>query len=244
MQADRSVARRMDELAQRAARSGIAQVAWFLSPAEQAQADISARQADVALFEEGGTPDAERRVVAFADADWEPEWPIVCLRVSWHAKAQPPGHRDLLGAILGLGIGREKVGDIFIREGDAFVFALREMGSYMAASLDSAGHTPVKVELLEQWPSLAGSGGEEMRATVASLRLDAVLGAAWKLSRGRAAELVSQGRVQVNHQPELRPDRQIIEGSMLSVRGMGRAKLQSVTGTTKKGRIGIVLLRY
>ena len=233
----------MAELAARAARTGIAQVAWFLTPAEQAQAEICARQAGVTFLTEGGVPDAERKVVAFAEEEELAQWPIVCLRISWNARYGAPGHRDLLGSILGLGMGREKIGDLYVREGEAFAFVLKDMAGYIAASLDRVGRTPVRVEQLEAWPQLSAAGGSEVTATVASMRLDAVIGAAWKLSRGRAAELVASGRVQVGHLPELRCDRQLDEGAVISVRGMGRAKVERVGGKTKKGRISVTIAR-
>lgn len=244
MQADRSIEKRMAELAGRAAKTGITQMAWFLSPAEQAQAEICARQAGCGCYACGGAADVERKVVAFADEDFELDWPIACLLFSWHAKYGAPGHRDLLGSLMGLGIGREKVGDLFIQEGKAYAFVLRDMAGYIAASLERIGSTPVRIEALEEWPELSAGQGQEIRATVASIRLDAVLGAVWNLSRGKASALVSSGRVQINHQEELRGDRQLEEGAMISVRGMGRAQLVSIGGKTKKGRTGITLLRY
>lgn len=234
----------MAELADRAARTGVAQFTGFLSPAEQAQAEICARQAGVSCLAQGGTPDAERCVIAFADADWTPAWPIRCLRIAWHPRYGAPGHRDLLGSVLGLGIGREQVGDIFPAEGEAFLFVLDDMAPYIAASLDRVGGTPVRIEVLEEWPELSAHAGEAVRATVASLRLDALIGAAYHLSRTRAAEVIASGRVQVDHRPELRADRHMAQGAVISVRGMGRVRVESVGNTTKKGRIGITLLRY
>lgn len=244
IQADRAVSRRMDELAERAARTGIPQVAWFLSPAERAQAEICARQAGVMLHACGGTPDAERQVIAFCEDDTAPDWPIVCLRATWHARYGAPTHRDFLGAVMALGIGREKVGDLFVGEGEAHMFVLREMADYIAAGLERTGNTPLRVQALDAWPELSAAQGEQIRATVASPRLDAILGAAWNLSRTRAVELVSAGRVQVDHQQELRPDRQLAAGAVLSVRGMGRARLEEIGGTTRKGRIAVTLSRH
>lgn len=244
MQADRGIERRMMELATRAARTGIRQVAWFLSPAEQAQADICARAQGVCLQKDGGVEDAERCVVAFADTGEADAWPIACVRVGWHADYGAPTHRDLLGSVLGLGIGREKVGDVFVEAGQAYVLVLRDMAEYIAANLTRAGRVSVRAQVVEDWPRSFASEGEPVRGTVASLRLDAVLGVAWHLSRGRAAELVASGRVRVDHREELRPDRQLAPGALLSVRGLGRARLETVGGNTKKGRISITLLRY
>lgn len=245
MRADQSIQKRMAELAARAEKTGIAQIAWFLSPAEQAQADICARQAGICAYWSCEETDAERRVVAFADPDWIPQWPVVCLEVSWSAKAKAPSHRDLLGAILGLGIGREKIGDLFVGETGAHVFVLREMADYIAANLIKAGSCPVSVSVLHAPPeTVAGSSAEAVRVTVASLRLDALLSAAWSLSRGQAASLITAGRVQVDHQVTLKPDRQIDEGATLSVRGLGRTRLESIEGPTRKGRTAVILLQY
>jgi len=71
-----------------------------------------------------------------------------------------------------------------------------------------------------------------------------VLGVVWRLSRTRAAELVSSGRVQVNHRIEIRPDAKVSQGAVLSVRGMGRARMHEIGGHTKKDRISVTLLRY
>ncbi len=244
MQADRECERRMAELAQRAAKTGIAQRTWFLTPAQREQAEICARQAGVSLFAWGGVEDAERQVVTFADEDWIPDWPVMCLNITWRAQYGALEHRDLLGAILSLGMDREKLGDIFVKEGAATVFALADMARYLEANLDRAGNVPVQVRLLEEAPSVAQQEGTQMRSTVASTRLDALLGVAFRLSRGRAAELVSAGRVQVDFRPELRPDLKIAEGTTISVRGLGRAKVAEIGGRTKKDRISVTMLRF
>ena len=96
----------------------------------------------------------------------------------------------------------------------------------------------------EEIPALSGGQGSAIRATVASLRLDALLCVLWRLPRTRAAELVSSGRVQVDHQMELRPDRQLQAGAKISVRGLGRGILSEIGGKTKKDRISVTLLRY
>lgn len=246
MQADQTIARRMDELARRAEQTGIAQVSCFLSPAQQVQADISARQAGISCLLEGGTPQAERRVAMFTDAGCKPDWPIVCLEIAWHIRYGAPGHRDILGSLLGLGIGREMIGDLFVREGCAYALVLRDMHAYVASSLTRAGRVPVRTGVLTRWPVLnaAEETGKTVRSSVSSLRLDSLLSAAFSVSRGKASALVASDRVQVNHQPENRPDHLIDEGSVVSVRGIGRMRLASVDGHTKKGRIGITLLRY
>ena len=80
--------------------------------------------------------------------------------------------------------------------------------------------------------------------TVSSLRFDSVLASAFSLARGKAAALIESGRAELDHALCQKPDKPVSEGSILSVRGLGRARLDSVDGTTKKGRIGITVSRF
>ncbi|MDR0898212.1 MAG: hypothetical protein LBN04_10195 [Oscillospiraceae bacterium] len=244
MRADASAARRLNELAERAARTGAPQITPFLTPAEMAQAEISARAAGVMLLREGGAPGAERQMAAFADEDAAPDFPIACVTLSWAERFGAIGHRDVLGAVLALGVDRERLGDILIQEGKAYLFAQTAMAAYIAERLTEVGRVRVFTTIGEPPAQETTAAGSEVRGTVASLRLDALLALAFRASRGRAAEWVSQGRVQVDHMPELRPDRAIAQGMMLSVRGLGRAQLTEIGGKTKKERIGVKLNRF
>ena len=83
-----------------------------------------------------------------------------------------------------------------------------------------------------------------IRDTVSSLRLDAVAASGFSLSRGRAAELISSGKFQLNHRECTKPDRPVAEGDVLSCRGLGKCAVKTVGGPSKKGRIMIELERY
>jgi len=83
-----------------------------------------------------------------------------------------------------------------------------------------------------------------IRDTVMSMRLDAVTASGFSLSLGRAAELIAAGRVSLDHVPCVKGDKLVSEGSVLSVRGLGRAKLTEVGGLSRKGRTGITIERY
>ncbi len=243
--ADRACEKRMAELAGRAARTGRAQYSNLLSAAQMQQARICARQAGVLLESFGGFEDAERRVAAFTDMPDEAlRWPVVCVRLGWDKRFDTLGHRDILGSLMSLGMDRALLGDIVMGTGEAHLFALPAAAKRVQAELAQAGGATLSVEILEEIPALSAGEGEPVRGTVASLRLDAVLDLAFRLSRGRAAELVKSGRVQVDHMLELRPDRKLSEGAVLSVRGIGRAELAEIGGQTKKDRTSVTLLRY
>ena len=146
---------------------------------------------------------------------------------------------------MGMGIVREKIGDILVGPESADILVLETVEPFLLQSWDSAGRvklnvTSVPLEYLHipqvQW--------EEIRDTVSSLRLDAVVSTGLRMSRGKAAELISGGRVQVNWQECTKPDRAVAERDTISARGYGKFQLLEAGGITKKGRICIVVKRF
>lgn len=194
----------------------------------------------------GGHDEAERVVACFGDVmDREAAaWPIVCLRARLNTRFATLTHRDILGAYMALGLTRERAGDIFVTPEAAFFFVLEDNADYIIANLTSAGRMKLAFSRAEGMVALPEPEGVELRDTVASLRLDAVLSTAFGLSRTKAQEAIRAGRIRLNHVEEVRVDADVKEGALLSCRGMGRARLKQVGATTKKGRIGIVCFRY
>ena len=85
---------------------------------------------------------------------------------------------------------------------------------------------------------------KEIRATVASLRLDAVAAAGFGVSRSRAADDIAADKVKLNWQSAGSASKTIQEGDVLSMRGRGRVEVTEVRGQTKKGRTVVVLKRF
>lgn len=189
----------------------------------------------------GGFDQAERQMAAFLELPTEAEYPILCLEAAFEKKYSQPSHRDVLGAILGLGIDRSHVGDILLEADNAYVFATEEMGPFIAENLMEAGRVPLHCALLSQLPELAPPKGIMRRDTVSSLRLDAIVAAALNLSRTRAVELIERGLVRVNHLPVEKGDARVGQGDMISLRGYGRVALRQVGAPTRKGRLPIEL---
>lgn len=234
---------RLDELAARAARTGKACYTAFLSPAQAQWAQASANRQRVHVTLQGGYEEAERCIACFWDEEAPEDFPLVALELSWpHQSA--PGHRDVLGSAMGLGIKRSCMGDIVLLEKTGYLFAEKQMAQHIAQSLVSAGRVRLQIRLLDSWPQLEPPAGEELRDTVHSLRLDAVIAAGFSLSRGDAAELIASGCVKHRHLPTERADARVQEGDAISVRGYGRLVLEEVGNPTKKGRLPLRLTRY
>ena len=240
--------RRLRELALRACYAGEVACTRFLEPPMEREALSAANAAGVRARFWGGYPDAERRIAAFYadEAPADGDFPIACLALRWNPKYASPGHRDLLGAVMGLGLARDATGDIApcAEDGCACLFVHRDVSDYIRANLESAGRAALKVEALDELPTLRQPEGTQLRATVSSERLDAVLAAGLKLSRSEAQRLIESGLVKRNHAPELRGDVHLEEGDLLSVRGYGRMKVLEFEGRTRKGRLAVRLFRY
>ena len=243
------LARAMDKLELARTRS-VPGHTGFLSPQERASVEnlLNACGHPRHLFY-GGFAGAERTVCAFLP-DWQGEemWlegdcPIKALRCTWSTGTL--SHRDFLGSILGLGLDREKIGDLLVGEGECHILVLEDVAGFLAMNLDQAGRVRLKtapVELADLKPPEVKV--KPIRDTVSSLRLDAVASSGFSLSRGKAAELISSGKFQLNHRECLKPDRPVAAGDVMSCRGLGKCVLKEVGGPSKKGRIMILLERY
>ena len=238
--------RRVRELALRALHKGDVVYTHFLDLAQAQIARQIARETGVSLAMNGGYDDAERRMAAFyVDEAPDPaDWPLVPVKVSWRPQFGTPGHRDILGALMGLGFERERIGDIVLDTDRAWVFAEPDMARYIVSSLQSAGRVSVKCEMTEGVPVLPEPEGRHVRDTVPSMRLDALLAAGFSLSRSEAARVIGQGKVFLNQVQTLRPDAPVPEKALISLRGAGRFRLESIEGETRKGRWAVRLFLY
>lgn len=247
---DKPLEKRLDELALRAGRLGSACFTRFLEPAAFDAARGAAKRAGVKAAFWGGYEGAERCAAAFysQEAPEPDEWPLRALRLQWNAKFAAPGHRDLLGAVMGLGIERETTGDIALGEYRggpcAYLFAAEEMADYIAANLTSAGRATLKACVAEETPALSPPEGRTLRLTVQQPRLDALVAAAWRLSRSEAQRLVTGGLVKLNHAPQLRPDARLESGDLISARGLGRVKVAAFQGESRRGRLVVEAFVY
>ena len=154
-------------------------------------------------------------------------------------------HRDFLGSLLGLGISREKLGDLLVNDGFCDVLLLPELRDFLMLNLESAGRVRLRAEPIGLGEiSPPPLQVKTIRDTVAGLRLDAVMASGFSISRSKAAEAISAGRVQLNHRDCLKCDKSVAAGDVISCRGLGKCRLTETGGLSKKGRTVIVMERY
>ena len=194
----------------------------------------------------GGYEDAERVFAAFYAEYCEPaedEFPICAVTVI-SRRAAALSHRDYLGSLMSLGITRESGGDILCEDGRAVIFLSTGVSEYVIAQLDRVGGEGVEVARGFDTPLPQSGGFEQLRLTVASARLDCIVGALCAKSRSWAAEAIESGIVSVNSIQCCTVTRRVHSGDKVTVRGYGKYRIDDVGQTTRKGRIVLLALKY
>ena len=155
-------------------------------------------------------------------------------------------HRDFLGALLHLGVERDRIGDLCAVAPDRCILICdRVLADFFCEHLTRVANDAVK---LSQAVLLADFDGgrrfEKISDTVASPRADAVVAALANQSRERAQALFREGRVEIDYTPEERTDRTVGEGSVIVIRGCGKFIIRALSDKTKKGRYRLLADKY
>lgn len=175
---------------------------------------------------------------------YEDDSPVVCLRATFY-DGDDLSHRDFLGGLMGCGVERDVLGDILVSKGSCDFFVTAQIAEYIQQNFLSAGRAKLHIDSipLSQVQTIVPEF-TEIKDTLASLRLDSVVSTGFRIGRSLASQYISAGKAAVDGLPCEKPDKLIDEGMKISVRGLGKIKVHSVSGQTKKGRIWVVIHRY
>lgn len=199
----------------------------------------------------GGHEDCDHKMGGFFPEDYMEDFrksfPISCIqvRVANQKYAKELTHRDYLGAILNLGIERSTIGDIRICDQTAYVFCNLELVPFIMSSLDRIGHSLVICKEISDITDIPDQQFEIKHQSVASLRLDNIVSAMIGSSRGKASELIAQGKVIAQHEERYSNSFRCPNDAVLSIRGYGKFRLLFHEGDlTKKGKQKITIYKY
>ena len=220
----------------------------FLSPREQTMAQYLFGNMPGLQFY-GGCKEATRKMLVYLpeyieDASIEDVAPMVCLRARFYA-GDSLTHRDFLGALMGAGIARQTVGDIYVSNDSCDFFVTEEIAPYLLQHLESAGRSKLTLtqipigEVIIPEPEVM-----EIRDTLASARFDSVISAGFRIARSAAADYITAGKAMLCGLACEKPDKAVDAGAVISVRGLGKLKLEYMGPLTKKGRIPVIIHRY
>ena len=229
--------------------SGMPAFTEFLDPMRRQYAQTNLKgldKFDIVMTEDGGYPDAERKMLGFIMEDAKlTDYPIAKILVEYDAKHARPVHSDFLGAVLGLGLDRSVIGDIVMLPSSTVIMAESHIADFLLGSLHKVGKIGVSTSRL---PDGAHFFGLDNRVTdrliCASLRLDNVLAATFGLSRGEAANLAKSGKALINWQEANSASKTVKEGDMLTLRKFGRIQIAEIVGKSRKDHFLIDIIRF
>lgn len=245
---DHELAGRIINAAETALKNRRFQFTEFLDPHGYSIAESAAAyEEDIELLSAGGFTGAERVKAVFVNREYkgDVEFGIEAIGVEWDARYYQLSHRDILGGLIALGIKRGLVGDIIMLAGSCQIIVDVSIIPFLLNELQRIGAANIKVKtiLLTDLQQKAETV-KEIRATVASLRIDSVAAAGFGMSRTQMAEEIQSEKVKVNWKETKGGSQMVKAGDVISFRGRGRIEVVEITGQTKKGRTGILLKRF
>ncbi|MEM1367276.1 MAG: photosystem II S4 domain protein [Cyanobacteria bacterium P01_H01_bin.15] len=210
--------------------------------------EIFSRLTEISLISGGGYPQAERQRIALARAEIplsEELVDLTLLSVAGNFLFDPATHRDFLGAVLGTGIVRHKVGDIVVLgERGAQILVVPEIADFLQTALNQVRSVPVKTTPIPLSDlKIRPPKTKEMTTVEASLRLDAIASAGFGMSRSKMADAIGAGDVRVNWKEITQASHGLQTGDLVTYRGKGRLAIGDIN-VTKKSRYRIELTRY
>lgn len=197
------------------------------------------KSADITFF--GGYPDAVRLMMG-ASAD-EDSFPITALEFCYREQ-DDLRHRDFLGSLMAMGIRRDTLGDILTGKGRTVIFVRDDIVPFLLSDVDKIGRVGVKVGYADVDDLPIPDDIEELLFTLSSLRLDAFVAAAAHLSRDKAARLIKNELVMVDHVTDTEVSSQLKEGMTVTIRKHGKYVLAELRGTSKKGKLRLSVKHY
>ncbi len=206
----------------------------------------------------GGYQDAERKIICFLPGQsdievGEEDFPVCCVRAMPVNKrfCDSLNHRDFLGAIMNLGLTRDQIGDILVKQEENM--GCHTSTGYIFCKQDKAGlleeltrikHTTIVSQVVDFTLMDWQTEFKEIAGSVSSCRLDAVLSLAARVSRSQGLALVQSGSVFLNGRCCTENAKKLTEGDILSVRGYGRFLFAGISTQSKKGRYHVTVKQY
>lgn len=199
------------------------------------------RNEDVSITCDGVFEEAERRLISFNNYGSSP---IDLIKVTVNNKFVTLTHRDFLGSIMSLGVMRNRIGDLIVKDNYCYFPVHEEVASYILTNLVKIRNSTCKCEIVEDFENIPSINYEEKNINVNSLRLDCLVAAISNESRNNACALISGGKVLVNYVVEIEKSKELKLESKLTIRGLGKFIIKDILGNSKSGRLKLKILKY
>lgn len=191
---------------------------------------------------DGYFDESDRRIMSFNNV-YASSYPYKIIKIEKKSKFDTLTHRDYLGAIMALGMEREKFGDLRVFDDYAIVPVYEDVADYLISALSSVGKSPVSCEEIFDI-ELAKAQFSELVINVTSLRVDVIVSKLSGVSRAKALELIQQSKILVDYCKISGKSLELKEGQRITITGNGKYIVGNIIGTTKSGRFKVNIKKY
>lgn len=199
---------------------------------------------EVNIYLNGIFEECERKMLGFSK-ELIDSFPVKLLKITNKSKFEKLEHKDYLGAMMSLGFIREKLGDVIVKDNCCYAAVSEEIASYIEYNLTSIGRCPCSVEIVDSASAEEiKTNSEELAVISTSLRLDCVVAAICNISRAKASELISGGKVLLDYEETFEKDKNVDYDATITIRKQGKFKVVEAIGSTQSGRIKLKVKKY
>ena len=187
--------------------------------------------------------DAERRMISFNNL-YEIPYPMKILKIVNSSKFNTLNHRDYLGALLGLGINRNKIGDLILKDGECYLSTCEDISDFIVNNLNTVGKAPCKVIILEDDFIPFTPEFKEEIILVPSLRVDSIVSKLMKISRSKAQDVIESAKVLIDYNIVRDKSKEVLTSERITIRGVGKFILGDIVGNSKSGKYKVIVKKY
>ena len=194
----------------------------------------------------GLNEDSEKKVIAFYPKDFPEEYlnfPVRYFKIIKKSKFIKLEHKHYLGNILSLGIKREIMGDLVVKDEICYGIIMENMFSFLEENLTKINSSPVEILEIEE-NEIPKSEFQVLNITLSSLRIDSLVAELTNLSRNLSVQHIDLGNVQINYEVEREKDRKIEIGDVIIIKKYGKFKIEEENGLTKKNKNKLIVKKY
>lgn len=171
---------------------------------------------------------------------------ICCIKIISKSKEKLL-HKDYMGAIYSLGVKREYIGDIILKDDVAYFFCLNCIKDYFLLNLTSVGKYSVitaQVNIFSKEVDELALNLVKKEYIVPSYRIDAILSEVYNLSRSETKDKILNGDLYINDKNIFYPNTMVNENDIVSFKRCGKIKIGNEIRKTRNSNIVLCIYKY
>lgn len=207
----------------------------FLNPHEQSLVYKVIPQGELQICSYGGLTHAENQRMIICPDFYQIEYDdfqIVIVEIIYNQQFGKVMHKDILGALMNLGIKRECIGDIYLSD-RIFFTCTEQTFAYISQNLNQIKKAKVHLKRVNEQIEIARQYTTKT-FFISSYRLDKVISSFYNVSRQQASEAIRAGFVKVNYKIIEEVNFLCHNNDVISFKHHGRVKFVDENRTTKQ----------